>query len=619
MQPTAPANCERVLLVDDRPANLQILAAALEAEGYELLVAESGEEALATARQAQPQLILLDINMPGMDGYETCLRLKADRKTADSVVIFLSARGDVADKVQGLEVGAVDYVEKPFQFEEVIARVRKHLDIYRRHGQLQQDIQELRAQLTGAFRDLSEQDLGHLLSQGPGHRLVFKPTLRRNLETGRADRDVENANLQSVAALLNSDGGSMLVGVGSGGDVLGLERDDRFTEQALLLAWSGLVERHLGGDLSSVMRSQIRDLTDKRVLVVQCLSSGHPVYFRRDGDERFCIRIQSRTQSLKPSEVVSYLQQRQSRPGSTETSGNTQEPQFGAYTIDQRIGKGGMGVVYRGHHALLQRPTAIKLLDESRISHKTRARFEREVQLTSQLNHPNTIAIYDYGRTPEGIPYYVMEYLDGITLEELVHRHGPQPEGRVIRILSQLCGSLGEAHDVGLIHRDVKPANVMINRRGGLYDFVKLLDFGLVKALDATDEAAVTKPGAVTGTPLFLSPEAIEQAQKIDARSDLYSLGAVGYYLLAGEPMFQGHSIVHICKQQVNNRPVPPSKKRGEMIDFDLESLVLQCLAKNPRDRPDSAWDIQRELAACRAAAKWTDKLAAQWWQNEAT
>ncbi len=617
IQQTMSAATERVLLVDDQPTNLQILVQALEAQGYELLVAQSGEEAIATAKEARPQLILLDINMPGIDGYETCRRLKADRKTRDIAIIFLSARGDVSDKVQGLEVGAVDYIEKPFQFEEVIARVRKHLDTHRRHRQLQQDIEELRAQLSGDFRDLSDQDLSHLLTQDAGPRLAFQPTLRRNPKTGSPDRAVENTNLKTVAALLNSDGGTLLVGVRSNGDVLGLEPDQSVSEQALLLSWNGLIQRHLGGDVASSVRSSIHDLAGKRVLVVQCLASSQPVYFQRDEDELFCIRVGDRSQPLKPSEIVSHLQHRGGNPSSPAVPSTDPERRFGMYTIDQRIGKGGMGVVYRAHHAMLQRPTAIKLLDESRISEKTRARFEREVQLTSQLNHPNTIAIYDYGRTAEGIPYYVMEYLDGITLEELVQRHGPQPEGRVIRILSQLCGSLGEAHDAGLIHRDVKPANIMINHRGGLYDFVKLLDFGLVKALDAAREAAITKPGAVTGTPLFLSPEAIEHAQEIDASSDLYSLGAVGYYLLAGEPMFQGHSVLNICKQQVNNRPDPPSRKRGEIIDFDLESLILQCLEKDPRDRPANAWDIQRELRSCKAADQWSDQQAATWWTKE--
>jgi hypothetical protein len=179
--------------------------------------------------------------------------------------------------------------------------------------------------------------------------------------------------------------------------------------------------------------------------------------------------------------------------------------QLGQYSLDEKIGSGGMGVVYRGHHAMLQRPTAIKLLDPDKTTPQAVARFEREVRLTSQLNHPNTIAIFDYGRTPEGLFYYAMEYLDGMTLDELVALDGPQPEARTVHILQQICASLNEAHDIGLIHRDIKPANIMLCRRGGIPDFVKVLDFGLVKAIDSDQQAALTVADTMTDTVVSLS------------------------------------------------------------------------------------------------------------------
>ncbi|MCB1188769.1 serine/threonine protein kinase, partial [bacterium] len=179
-----------------------------------------------------------------------------------------------------------------------------------------------------------------------------------------------------------------------------------------------------------------------------------------------------------------------------------------------------------------RRPTAVKLLDLDKVNDDSIQRFEREVQLTCQLNHPNTVAIYDYGRTPEGVFYYAMEYLDGLTLQSLVERYGPQPEARVIRILTQICGSLFEAHSLGLVHRDIKPANIMINRRGGETDIVKVLDFGLVKALDEGKQAGVTGGNMMTGTPLYMSPEAIQTPQLVDPRTDIYAVGAVGYFLL---------------------------------------------------------------------------------------
>jgi hypothetical protein len=289
---------------------------------------------------------------------------------------------------------------------------------------------------------------------------------------------------------------------------------------------------------------------------------------------------------------------------------------LGQYTLDEKIGAGGMGVVYRGHHAMLRRPTAIKLLDVDKTTDDAIKRFEREVSLTSQLNHPNTIAIYDYGRTPDGIFYYAMEYLDGIDLEKLVRSDGPQPEGRVIHILLQVCGSLSEAHAQGLIHRDIKPANIFLTRRGGLPDFVKLLDFGLVKAVDTARSQQVTAASAITGTPLYMSPEAIQTPEDLDPRSDLYALGAVGYFLLTGTPPFSGKSVVDLCHQQVMSAPELPSHRLGKAVSTELEKVLLWCLEKSPGQRPQSAVALAEALRNCPARGAWTDADAAAWWQN---
>ncbi|WP_404309495.1 serine/threonine protein kinase [Neorhodopirellula lusitana] len=285
--------------------------------------------------------------------------------------------------------------------------------------------------------------------------------------------------------------------------------------------------------------------------------------------------------------------------------------QLGQYALDEKLGAGGMGVVYRAHHDMLHRPTAIKLLHVDKTDEQAIARFEREVQLTSQLTHPNTIAIYDYGRTPEGIFYYVMEYLDGISLHELVERFGPLPEDRVNHILRQLCGSLSEAHGMGLIHRDIKPANIMLTKCGGMCDFVKLLDFGLVKSQNAGRN--VTLAGSLTGTPLYMSPEAIQQ-DELDARSDLYAVGAVGYFLLTGTPVFDGKSIVDICKQHVHETPQRPSERFGKPIDEQLQTLILRCLAKRPDDRPINAELCEQALLGCPSANRWTQVQAKAWW-----
>ena len=287
---------------------------------------------------------------------------------------------------------------------------------------------------------------------------------------------------------------------------------------------------------------------------------------------------------------------------------------LGQYMLEAKIGEGAMGVVYRGRHAMLRRPTAIKLLGAEKTTDVSIARFEREVRLTSQLNHPNTIAVYDFGRTPEGIFYYAMELLDGINLDALVRGFGPLPAGRVVHLLSQLCGSLTEAHDLGLIHRDVKPANIMLCRRAGMCDVVKLLDFGLVKAVDANREAGLTSTDTITGTPLYLAPEAITDAESVDARSDLYSLGAVGYFLLTGTTVFSGSSLMDLCRKHVDAPPQPPSERLGKPVDSDLEAVILRCLAKKPEDRFGSAEEMGEALSQCASAGTWTRVEARAWW-----
>jgi len=291
-----------------------------------------------------------------------------------------------------------------------------------------------------------------------------------------------------------------------------------------------------------------------------------------------------------------------------------QAKQLGQYTLEAKIGAGGMGTVYRARHAMLRRPTAVKLLDIDKMSDAAVARFEREVQATSVLTHPNTVQIFDYGHTPEGIFYYAMELLEGTNLDELVARTGPLPEARAVYFLKQACGSLAEAHAAGLVHRDVKPANLFVARRGGMADFVKVLDFGLVKAVGGADEAHLTAANAVTGTPLYLSPEAVNEPDRLDARADVYALGAVAYYLLTGQPVFNGATVMEICMKHVRDAPQPPSARLGRSVSPALEQLILRCLAKGRADRPGDAGALLRELEKCPVAGHWSADDAAAWW-----
>lgn len=288
--------------------------------------------------------------------------------------------------------------------------------------------------------------------------------------------------------------------------------------------------------------------------------------------------------------------------------------QIGQYRLEQKLGAGGMGVVYKGFHAMLRRPTAIKMLDVDKVNEASMERFEREVQITSQLNHPNTVAIYDYGRTPEGVFYYAMEYLDGIDLQTLVEKYGPQPVPRVIHILTQICGSLYEAHSLGLVHRDIKPANIMLTRRGGEPDVIKVLDFGLVKAQDEAKRAGLTQQNSLTGTPLYMSPEAIELPETVDQRTDIYALGAVGYFLLTGQPVFSAENVMALCDLHTSAVPIPPSERARIALPAELEAAIMACLEKLRAKRPQTAREFAVRILRCTEAAMWNVDEADAWW-----
>jgi len=292
-----------------------------------------------------------------------------------------------------------------------------------------------------------------------------------------------------------------------------------------------------------------------------------------------------------------------------------QAMRLGQYTLEKKLGEGGMGMVYRASHAMMRRPTAVKLLQLEKAGEASMARFELEVQQTARLTHPNTITIYDYGRTPDGVFYYAMELLDGATLEAVVERDGPQPPGRVLRAMEMVAGGLAEAHDIGIIHRDIKPANIFLCRQGGELDIAKVLDFGLVKVVEESQDADLTRDGVVSGTPQYMAPEAITDPDTVDGRSDLYALGAVGYFMLTGEQVFTG-DVAEICGHHLHTEPIPPSERLGRELPAELEAVVMQCLAKKPGDRPQSANEIRERLAACRDIPRWRQADARTWWQE---
>jgi len=296
-----------VLVVDDTPTNIDLLRDMLSPD-YHVRVAINGAKALELAgRQPQPDIILLDINMPGLSGYDVCRQLKEQAETAAIPVIFVTALSGVEDEQQGLALGAVDYITKPFDPAIVTARVRTQLGLYEERRRLAHENRQLRERFGRAFHDFSASELGALIDAGEGERLEFKSTLRWSLHADKSDKRIENECLKTVAAYLNSDGGILLIGVADDGSLLGLDNDHFRSEDKFLLHWVNLLRSYLGAVITPYVRSMACALNGQRLLVVECLPSPKPVFFRRDNDEAFFVRMSNTTQALKPSEVLTYI------------------------------------------------------------------------------------------------------------------------------------------------------------------------------------------------------------------------------------------------------------------------------------------------------------------------
>ncbi len=288
--------------------------------------------------------------------------------------------------------------------------------------------------------------------------------------------------------------------------------------------------------------------------------------------------------------------------------------ELGPYVLKRLLGTGGMGEVYLAEHRLLKRPCAVKLIRPDRAGDpQTLARFEREAQATARLKHPNTVEVFDYGRTEDGTFYYVMELLDGVSLDEVVRRHGPLPLGRAVHALRQLCGALREAHAAGLVHRDIKPSNALLCRHAGLFDVVKLVDFGLVLSEALPGESGhLTQAGSVMGTPDYIAPEQAD-GTGADARSDLYSLGATAHFLLTGRPPYSGRTVLDVLFAH-RHQPLAPLGTGAVAVPADLEAVVVRLLAKDPRDRYPDAAAVEADLGRCAGVGPWSECDAERWW-----
>jgi eukaryotic-like serine/threonine-protein kinase len=303
----------------------------------------------------------------------------------------------------------------------------------------------------------------------------------------------------------------------------------------------------------------------------------------------------------------------------------TRARELGSYRLVERLGQGGMGEVWRAKHRLLARPAAIKLIrpqtgtnSASGISEEAQRRFEREAQAIALLRSPHTVNLFDFGIADDGAFYYVMELLDGLDTDRLVKRTGPLPAERAIHVLTQVCHSLSEAESCGLVHRDIKPANIFLCRYGEDVDFVKVLDFGIVKATnDSTStDVALTREMSVQGTPAFIAPEQALGGTQIDGRADIYATGCVAYWLLTGQHVFEGESAMALLMHHARTTPSPPSSRTELPIPRGLDELVLACLAKDPAARPQTARELSRGLARVSGTAPWTDDRARAWWDQ---
>jgi DNA-binding NtrC family response regulator len=689
---TGRSSDPQILLVDDNPTNLQVLYQTLAGGGYRLLAARSGKDAIAIAQRVSPDLILLDVMMPGMDGFETCSHLKADPRTRDSAVVFLSALTAADDKVRGLELGAVDFVNKPFQAEEVLARVRTHLTIRTLQKELRRRNEELELELQVAqelLREARDRTEGVLAGDS-----AVAVRLRADIEDAAASdepllisgppgsdheavaRAVHHQSARGSRAMISASCLGIVPGAspascetGSGPDIfeklrlahsgsLYLEGVQHLSHesQQLLARRLGLLDAPPAADSPDVrvIVATTRDVDEEvaagRVLPafrrvfrktidlaplrtrLEDLPAVAPIILKRQAEQA------GRTVPIISDESLQRMQ-RYRWPGNLRELRNVigsalavsagpvlevgehllnNEVRVGSYNLIERIGAGGMGEVWLARHQLLARPAAIKIVHEAALGiaenpSAARQRFAREAHVTAELQSPHTVQLYDFGITDAGSFYYVMERLRGIDLQRMVERHGPLPAERVVFLLKQACLSLSEAHSLGLVHRDIKPGNLFVCRLGQQFDFLKVLDFGVVSRRGAGAAAPITEAGLLLGTPAYLAPELMGQ-ETFDGRVDIYSLGCVAYWLLTGRPPFEGVDAMAVLRQHSSATPLAPSELSERPIPKDLDALVVECLSKDPRDRPADSERLANRLDGLSVSGWWTQQKARAWW-----
>ena len=684
----------QILLVDDNPTNLQVLYQTLDGRGYRLLAARSGKDALSIAQRAIPDLILLDVMMPDMDGYDACARLKADARTRDAAIVFLSALTETREKVRGLELGAVDFINKPFQPEEVLARVKTHLTIRDLQKQLRRRNEELEHELNVAqelLREARDRSDGVLLGEstaaarlrqdvkeaarsddtvlisgppGSDHEAVARAIHHQSRRASRAIICVsclaavadpsptdKTGGFDAFEKLRLADGGTLYLE--------GIQHLPRASQVALAQRLPELAERRRQEPETApdvrLLLSTTRDV-DEEVEAGRLIPELHralprtidlaPLRARLDDLPAlapYILRRQAEQAGRTVPLISDALLERLKRyrwPGNLRELRNvlgsalaaSQGPlleigdhlldsgvRIGSYSLIERIGSGGMGEVWLARHQLLARPAAVKIVRQSAIGiaddvQALRQRFAREAHATAELRSPHTVQLFDFGMTDTGSFYYVMERLHGLDLQRLVDVHGPVLPERVLFLLKQACLSLSEAHALGLVHRDIKPANLFVCRLGPQYDFLKVLDLGVVSRQGESTEP-VTAAGMILGTPAFLAPELLAGHGAFDARADIYGLACVAFWLLTGRPPFDAPDARSLLMHHSTTAPLPPSKFSPGPIPAALDALVLECLSKDPACRPASSQVLSERLEAIPLTRDWNQTRARMWWE----
>ncbi|WP_372370307.1 protein kinase [Candidatus Uabimicrobium sp. HlEnr_7] len=672
-------NNAHVLIVDDVAKNIQVLGTVLRGQSYKISYAQNGKQAVELAKKKRFDLILLDIMMPELDGFGACKALKQDGLNTETPVIFLTAKIEKEEVVKGFEIGAVDYISKPFNSQELLSRVHTHLTIGYQKRKIEEQKEALSKELEiteTLFAEACYNTDGELLGSS---EVITK--VRDSIAKYASDRKsvfligetecAEEAIARTIHKLSKCEGAFIQINcnafkVNFFEKALSLNNDDDFIPKVLLATCGTLFLENIyelpttlqeslleilkqheinikivcygGSKAKSNLHSDLNSLLSKHVLHVPTLLERRediPIlidyyikfYAQQRGkkittmDEKSLKKLSNYSWPGNTKELKNLIERSVtfSSPDTTEVVIDDEWLAPGIridnYRLIEKIGQGGMGEVWRAKHHALVRPVVIKRIQEE-LQDKNASiilkRFEREAQTIARLQSPHTITLYDYGIDQSNSIYYAMEMLYGLDLDQLVLNHGSISPQRAVYILSQVCLSLMEAHSNGIIHRDIKPSNIFLCKLGWQFDFIKVLDFGIVKKVD---ENSNLTGEYIVGSPLFMAPE-LAYGKEIDESIDVYSFGCVAYHLLAGRHVFTGNNPMYIIQRHVNDIPEPISQFCNDEIPKDLENLIMQCLQKKAEKRP-SIHQVKQRLSEISFVSPWTCTDAQQWWERQ--